>query len=423
MRKLTTVLTVGALALSVGACGKKNGGGDSASAGKELVYRSSWGADEPQGKAIKTLFDDFAKETGAEVDVKFVGRKGNDNLATEMAAGQGPDLFDTSTDTIDRFAAQNLAAPLDDVLKKQVPGESKPVSQVLSKAVRGASSTDKGLAFVPHTVISTAVWFDASRHPVKTPKSWEEFVAYLDTAKKAGRTPIGQDGTINFYNVYWFYSALVRANGEGSMKALATDPAAWDRPEVLEAAKKVERLARGGYFQKDFMATKFPAAQDGWAQGQYDLNLNGTWLAGETKPKLAAGAEVTSFQLPVGGVESVEVGTLGWGVNAKGRNPETAKEFLAFALKKEYAQAMSRSALSIPAREDVPAPAHLAGIQQDVTRAKATHRTYDGAAADQKWWNDVFLPIDDKLVSGKSDAAAFVEEGKAATAAHLKNKG
>ncbi|MFI5801654.1 ABC transporter substrate-binding protein [Streptomyces sp. NPDC051561] len=422
MRKLTAALTVGALALTVGACGKKNGGGDSAAAGKELVYRSSWGADEPQGKAIKALFDDFAKETGTKVDVKFVGRKGNDNLATEMAAGQGPDLFDTSTDTIDRFAAQNLAAPLDDVLKKRVPGEGMPVSEVLSKAVRGASSTDKGLAFVPHTVISTAVWFDAAKHPVKTPKTWEDFVAYLKEAKKAGRTPIGQDGTINFYNVYWFYSALVRANGEGSMKALATDPAAWDRPEVLEAAKKVEQLAAGGYFQKDFMATKFPAAQDGWAQGEYDLNINGTWLAGETKPKLAADAKVTSFQLPVGGKDSVEVGTLGWGVNAKGHNPEVAKEFLAFALKKKYARAMSEGALSIPARGDVPAPAHLAGIQQDVAGAKATHRTYDAAASDAKWWNDVFLPIDDKLVSGKSDAAAFVKDAKAATAAYLKNK-
>ncbi|MEV4167611.1 ABC transporter substrate-binding protein [Nonomuraea dietziae] len=423
---MTAVLAVGALALGVSACGKKNSELPAgAKAQESLVYRSSWGADEPQGKIIKSLFDDFAKETGAKVDLKFVGRKGNESLSTEMASGRGPDLFDTSTDNIATFSAQNLVAPLDDVLRAQVPGEGKPVRDVLPESVRQASSDDKGLAFIPHTVISTAVWFDAAKHSDLAgapPQSWEDFIAYLDRAKKAGRTPIGQDGTINFYNVYWFYTALVRANGAGSLRALATDAAAWDRPEVLEAAEKVEQLAKGGYFQKDFMATKFPAAQDAWAQGKYDLNINGTWLASETKPKLAAGAKISAFQLPVGGKNSVEVGTLGWGVNAKGDNIETAKKFLAFALRKKYIEQISSAALNIPSRADVPAPEHLMAVQKAVTEAAATHRTYDDAAADKAWWNDTFLPLHDRLISGKVDAAAFVKDGKAATAAYLANK-
>lgn len=418
MRKLTAVVALGTLALGVSACGKKN----SAEPGKQsLVYVSAWGADEPQGKIIKTIFDDFAKETGTKVDVKFAGRKGVDNLATEMASGQGPDLFDTATDNIAAFAAQNVVTPLDDVLTAEIPGEGKKVQDVLPQAVRQASATDKGLAFVPHTVISTAVWYDAAKHPGLDPKSWDDFIAYLDQAKKEGRAPIGQDGTINFYNVYWFYSLLVRANGAGSLKALSKDPAAWDKPEILEAAKKVEQLAKGGYFQKDFMATKFPAAQDAWAQGTYDLNINGTWLAGETHDKLAAGAKVASFQLPAGGQNSVEVGTLGWAVNAKGRNVATAKKFLAFALRKPYIQQISTTALNIPSRADVPAPEHLLGVQKAVNEATATHRTYDDAAADKSWWNDLFLPLDDQLISGKVDAAAFVKEGRRKTAEHLAN--
>ncbi|MGV9304241.1 ABC transporter substrate-binding protein [Nonomuraea sp. NPDC004354] len=423
MRKLTAVLTVGALALGLAACGKKNSEPGTVQA--TLAYRSLWGADEPQGKIIKAIFDDFAQQTGTKVDLKFVGRKGNENLSTEMAAGRGPDLFDTSTDNLATYAAQNLVAPLDDVLAAQVPGEGRTVQDVLPESVRQASSNDKGLAFVPHTVISTAVWFDAAKHSDLAgapPQSWEDFIAYLDRAKKDGRTPIGQDGTINFYNVYWFYSILVRANGAGSLKALATDAAAWDKPEVLAAAEKVAQLAKGGYFQKDFMATKFPAAQDAWAQGRYDLNLNGTWLAGETKPKLAAGAKIASFQLPVGGKDSVEVGTLGWGVNIKGTNVATAKKFLAFALQKKYVEQISTSALNIPSRADVPAPEHLVAVQKAVADAAATHRTYDDAAADKTWWNDRFLPLHDKLISGAIDPAAFVAEGKKTTADYLANK-
>lgn len=421
MRTSTAVIAIGALVFAASACGQKNSSAP-ANAQESLVYRSSWGADEPQAKIFKTIFDDFAKQSGAKVEVSFVGRKGNENLPAEMASGQGPDLFDTSTDNIAAMTAQNLAAPLDDVLNAQVPGEGKTVKDVLVDPVRQASGTDKGLAFIPHTVISTAVWYDSAKRGEINPQSWEEFIAYLDTAKKEGRTPIGQDGTINFYNVYWFYSILVRAQGAGSLKALSTDAAAWDKPEVLEAAKKVEQLAKGGYFQKDFMATKFPAAQDAWAQGQYDLNINGSWLASETKPKLAASAKIASFQLPVGGKNSVEVGTLGWGVNAKGKNVATAKKFLAFALQKKYMEQISSVALNIPARADVPAPAHLSGVQQAVTQAGVTHKTYDDAAADKTWWNDLFLPLQDKLLSGEIDAAAFVAKGKKKTADHLAGK-
>ncbi|MFI6516942.1 ABC transporter substrate-binding protein [Spirillospora sp. NPDC050679] len=423
MRKMTAVLTVGALALSVGACGKKNGGDASGGGTKELVYRSSWAADEPQAKVFKTILDDFAKETGTKVDAKFAGRNVNNSLPTEIASGQGPDLFDSSTDNVETLEAQNLVEPLEAVLKEQVPGEGKTVADVLPKQTVQASTTTKGMfAVVPHTMISTAVWFDAAEHPVKAPADWNGFIAYLDQAKKDGRTPIGQDGTINFYNVYWFYSALVRANGAGSLKALSADAAAWDRPEVLEAAKKVEQLAEGGYFQKDFMATKFPAAQDAWAQGKYDLNINGTWVASETKAKLPASAKVDSFQLPVGGKNSVEVGTLGWALSAKARNKETAKKFLAFALQKKYNQQISDVALNIPSRADATAPAHLANAQKAVLESTATHKTYDGAAVDKQWWNDLFLPLSDKLISGKLDAAGFIAEGKKKSADYVARK-
>ncbi|WP_329191567.1 ABC transporter substrate-binding protein [Streptomyces sp. NBC_01435] len=414
------MLTVGALALSVGACGKKNG---SAASDEEIVYTSSWGADEPQGKLIRSIADDFTKATGTKVDLKFVGRKGTDTLPTEMTAGQGPDLFDTSTDSVGAFVAQKLAAPLDDVLDMEVPGEGRKVRDVLPESVQKASTDDGHVRFMAHTVISTAVWYDASKHAGLAPRTWDEFIDYLDKAKKDGRTPLGQDGTVNFYNAYWFYSALVRSEGAGSLSALGKDPAAWDGPAVLAAAEKVEQLADGGYFQKDFMATKYPAAQDAWAQGKYDLNLNGTWLAAETGAKLAKGTEVASFQLPAGGKNSVEVGTLGWGVNAKGHNIEAAKKFLAFALQKKYEAKISDTAHNIPARPDVPAPGYLAGVQKDVAEAKYTHRTYDDMAADKNWWNNVFLPLDDELLSGKIDAATFVKTGKKKAADYLASKG
>ncbi|MFF8444126.1 extracellular solute-binding protein [Streptomyces californicus] len=420
MKKLisrtTAFVALGALALGTTACGKKSGG-DSADGekAKSFSYTSTWGKDEPQAKIFRTAIDDFTAQTGIKVDVKWMGRKGTDSLATEMAAGQGPDLFDTSTDNMGKFRAQNLLAPLDDVLAAKIPGDGKNVGDVLSTAVKEASSDEKGLALIPHTVISTGVWFDASKHPdlaAGAPQTWDAFIAYLDKAKKAGRTPIGQDGTVPFYNAYWFYSALVRANGAGSLYALGTDADAWDKPEVLAAAKQVEQLAEGGYFQKAYMATKYPAAQDKFATGGYDLNINGSWLTSEIKPKLPADAKIQSFQFPAGGKNSIEAGTLGWGLNAKGENPEAAKKFLAFVQQKKYVSRIGAEALNIPSRSDVPAPANLIGLQKDITGATAVHKTYDGAPGLNAWWTDVFMTLDDKLLGGKISAEEFVAQGK-----------
>ncbi|MEU1725271.1 extracellular solute-binding protein [Nonomuraea sp. NPDC005692] len=427
LSRTAALVAVGALAFGVTACGNKNSGGPAGQAEqKSLVYRSSWGEQEPQAKIFKAILDDFAKQNNVKVDAKFVGRKGTENLPTEMAAGQGPDLFDVATDNLPGWRAQNLAAPLDDLLTKQVPGEGKTVGDVLPESVRQAASDDKGMGFLPHTVISTAVWYDAAKRPEladNPPRSWADLIAFLDKEKAAGRTAIGQDGTIPFYNVYWFYSALVRANGAGSLLALSKDAAAWDKPEVLAAAKQVEQLTKGGYFQKDHMATKYPAAQDDWAQGNSALNINGTWLASEVKAKTPAGAKIRSFQLPAGGKDSVEVGALGWGVNVKGKNVGTAKEFLAFALQSKHLSRISTEALNIPSRPDIPAPDFLADVQKAIAEAPAVHKTYDTLAADKAYWVDLLLPLDDQLLAGKIDAAEFVAQGKKKTADYLANKG
>ncbi|MDR2322064.1 ABC transporter substrate-binding protein [Microbacterium sp. NPDC089698] len=422
IRVVTVGLAAGLIAAGLAGCGQKNGGG-SASTGDTLVYRSIWSAEEPQAKILQAALDDFAKENSVKVDVKFLGRSGGDALTTEMAAGQGPDLFDAGSDNLPAWRAQNLAAPIDDVLKMEVPGEKgTTVGDVIPKAVITAASDDKGLGFLPHTAISTAVWFDAKAHPelqANPPKTWDEFIAYLDSAKSAGRVPICQDGTIPFYNVYWLSSAIVNANGAGSLLALQKDAKAWDGADIRTAAEQVAQLAKGGYFESNFMATKYPAAQNDWIAGKCDLNINGTWLASEVAPATPAGAEIRSFQLPVGGEQSIEAGALGLGVNAKGKHIELAKKFLAFFEQKKYQELIGSEAKNIPARSDVPAPDALAGLQKSLAGAKSVHLTYDAAAGVKAWWNDLFLPLDDQLLSGQISADEFLSQGKDKTAQYL----
>lgn len=421
---LLTVLT-----LAAAGCGQKLNGKADSKTENELVYWSVWNSNEPQSKIIKSAMEDFGKQTGIKVDFKVRGRNQGQAVQEAVASGHGPDLFDSATDGLPDARARGLLANLDNVLDMKVPGENKTVRQVLPITVQKAAGDDQGLAMIPHTLMSTALWYDAHRHPELTanpPKTFDDFLNLLNTLKASGQQPIAQDGLVNTYNIFWFYWLLMRHGGPGSLRALGTSAEAWDKPEVLSAAKDVERLAKGDYFQKGWTGTKYPTAQTAWAKGQHVLNLNGSWLPSETKSVAAVDAEPRSFQFPLvpGGHDSVEVGTLGLALSAKAKHPKAAAKFLAFFLQKKYQERFSTEANNIPARADVPAPKSLIDVQKAIASATEFNPTYDQApGAAPEWWDKVLLPLDDKLLSGKLSAEQFVARGKSQTADYLKNKG
>ena len=428
-----------AAVLLVSSCGVKNSGGaqaakggsaaDVASAAKaqgQVDYWSTWGEKEPQAAIFKAAADDFTAQTGIKVNIKYLGRSGTTTMPQAIASGSGPDMFDSGTDHIAAFAGQHMTQPIDAVLKLPVPGEDgKSVADVLPPNVlKSATDKDGKLAFVPHTLISTAIWYDAARTPALAahqPATWTEFLALLQQQKAAGATPIAQDGLVNFYNAYWFYELMMRYAGPGSLSALGTDASAWDRPEVLKAAQGVAELKP--YFQDGFMGTKYPAAQNDWAQGKAALNLNGTWLPAETKPQAPTDAKPSSFTFPMvdGGHSTVEVGSLGWSVSAKAKHPEAAELFMSYLLRSQVIGKIGTDALNIPSRADAAAPDALRTAQESILKATETNTTYDGATANDKWWNNVFLPLDDQLLAGTLSPADFVAQGKKKTADALAN--
>jgi raffinose/stachyose/melibiose transport system substrate-binding protein len=431
-----------AATLLVSACGKNvgkkadaapvAGSSDPLAAAKaegSVDYWITWGETEPQNKIFQAEAADFTAKTGIKVNVKTLGRDASKTLIQDIASGAAtPDIFDSATDHIAANEAQHVTQPLDSVLKLAVPGDGgKTVGEVLpASALKSATDKDGHLNFVPHTVISTAIWYDSARFPdiaANPPKSWSDFIALLDREKAAGKTPLAQDGLVNFYNAYWFYWAMMRHGGPGSLAALGTDAKAWDKPEVLAAAKDVAQLAKGGYFQDGYMGTKYPAAQNDWSQGKEALNINGTWLASETKPQAPSDAKPNSFQYPTvdGGHDSVEVGSLGWSLSAKAKHPNAAKLFLSYLVQKDVVAKIGTDALNIPSRADDPAPAALKTAQDAIVGAKEINLTYDGATANTKWWNDVLLTQDDQLLSGKLSPEDFVAHGKQKTADVLAN--
>ncbi|WP_327090189.1 extracellular solute-binding protein [Nonomuraea sp. NBC_01738] len=416
----TTVTTL----LALTACGTKLQGDQPTAAPKSLVYWGKWAKGTPQATLFEQVIADYTKQTGVKVDVQWLGNGEEEQVKNAIATGQGPDLFDTAIDHTAEFRAAGALGDMSAVFQTTIPGENTTIEKVLPQSVLTAIKDDKGYGFVPHSVFSIGLWYDAARYPdfaSAPPKTFAELLEIAGKEKAAKRQPIALDGTINSYNAFWLYQLLLSTAGPGILRDLASDPAAWDRPEVKQAVTALQTLVKADLFEPDYMATKFPNAQNAWAAGEHSFNLNGTWLGSETASLRAKSVQARIVSLPpvdASKTPVVTIGALGWGVNPKSAQQKTAAEFLAFAMQKKYIDRIATDADNIPSRTDSPAPESLTSIQESIRSATEVSLDFDGIATlKPKWFNDVFLPLDDKLIGGKIDAAKFLSDGKAQTAA------
>lgn len=429
-RLATTIVAMsltGALGLSACGAKTKDGGTDAAAAGSTVNYWTSWPADTPQAKIFADAAKAFTKDSGIKVNIRTLGATAQQDITNSSATGTGPDMFDNAPDHLPAFRSAGLIDDLSDVLKAKPVGENEPIESIYPQSVIKSASDDKGLGFVPHTILSGGVWFDQAKFPdygTNPPKTWDDLTATFKKLKADGKVPIAQEGGNASYNVLWFYWLMLRSKGPGSVLALSQSADAWDDPAVLEAAKQVDNLRTAEYFQNGYAGSRYPNAQNAWAQGKYVFDLNGSWLAGEVKSVLPGDAKLSTFPFPTFGANSqdvVELNTLGWSVNAKGKNKAGAKKFIEFLTKKEWLSKIGSDALNIPARTGVDAPESLRAMQKAALDSQLSTGYMDTAAANAPtWYQNVLLPLDDQLIFGKVSPEEFVKQGKAKTADYIK---
>lgn len=411
------MLTAAGMMAAVSGCGPSDAAADE----NVVTYWSQYTEGEAQQKVMASAIADFEKKTGIEVDVSWQGRSNVSKIVPALTTDNVPDLIDSSTAKLAPvLAATNQALPLDDVLDMKVGGTK--VSDVIpDKYIKGSNLyTDKDkLWMIPYSLTSDAIWFNAAKHPglaTNPPQTWDEFISVLDTLKAEGVTPLVADGDIGGYNAYWFVTLLMRNMGPGALQDIAHDKTgrAWDNPKVLDAAKKVEQLVDAGYFIDGYAASKFPAQQQNWADNQAAMIFMGSWLPTEAAPYAAKGFEFDSFPFPTttGKFDSARADFIGHAIPEAADNPEGAKKFIAFLLKKKYQDAFGKKADILPIRPDSEVAPTLQGIKQNLKEADEFHQQNDGVTL--PGYNEkIFWPTNDSLFKGTISAEQFVATMKA----------
>lgn len=406
------------LVTGVAACSSSGSSSGSGGGGKSFTYWSMWKKGEPQQKVMAAAIKDFEKKTGDKVNVQWVGRQNMQKLTPALNTDNVPDLVDGPVSKANpAMVATNQALGLKAAYADKTADGKTVKSVVPTKYLKDVkiNLSDGQPYMVPYNIQTDGIWFNAAKYPdlkKNPPKTWDQFLGTLKKLKSQGVAPIAADGNVPGYNAYWLELLMIREGGPGILQKIASDKsgAAWKSPVVLNAAKKVEQLVKGGYLIKGYTASQFPYQEQQWANNKAGLLLMGSWLPSEASAFAAKGMKYDSFPFPsTGSDKSARVDFSGFEVPKKAKNAKAAQEFAAFFLSKKYQTMWAKDAQSIPVRSDVAVAGSLASVTKNLKNA-TSFRSQDGGILYPGYTAKVLDPIDDKLFFGKITPDQFASQ-------------
>ncbi len=419
-----TVLSALALSMTLAGCGGNVQNGTSSGETKPvtLTYWSMWNKGEPQQIVMQNIINEFEKQyPNIHVTVQWAGRQLLPKVQQTLISGNVPDLIDKDEQEIAASLVEsNQATPLDSILNRTIQGENNTINQVIPKQPLHFYDNNGHTYIIPYELIASGIWYNGSlfqKYNLAPPKTWSDFLQVATKLKSLGVAPVAADGTIDFYNAYWFYWLSDRILGPGAFLKAAGDKSgnAWSNPKFLEAAQDVHNLVANDVIS-GYQGSKWPAGQVSWAQGKAAMLLMGSWAPSETHTYAAQGFQYQMFPFPVvdpsvSPETDAETYLIGWSIPKGAEHIDAADKFILFALNKSHLEGISTIAQNIPARMDIPAPANLKTAQDLFKGATNYHAVYDGVQSQYAdYWQTVFLTLDNKLFFNQISPQDFISQ-------------
>jgi len=264
-------------------------------------------------------------------------------LPTAILTGSGPDLAtpDYNVATLQRYVANGLALPLDDLVPALGEG-------VLPKAVVDSFSVDGKLYAAPANFATLLLYYNKDllakagiAAPPKTMTELQDMAVKLSDGAGQYGIALADNATIQMWPV------LIWADGgdliSGKCSALA-DPKTIATVETWAGLIRDKKISPIGSTGQD--------ADNLFSAGKAAFEINGPWAAGSYK---AAGVNFDVAPVPVGasGKPVTLASTVPTIVSAKTAHPKEAQAFLAWWLSKETQAELSTAAAYAPSRTDM----------------------------------------------------------------------
>lgn len=291
MQKVRSIVVVIAVlaGLLLSACavpGNSPAEQDAAAASSEEKVTIRWWHIWPEdtseaGANWRRLADEYmAAHPNVEIEITIIANDPyKEKLATNMQAGDPPDLFQTwGGGVLWQYADAGLVQDLSDALALDDWGDS------FLPGPMAVYQKDGKIYGVPWTFGMVGMWYNKALFEqagiAETPKTWADLLAAVEKLKAAGITPIAVgEGDKWPGHFWWSYLAVRNAGQEGFMKAYTREGKFTDEP-FIKAGLELQQLIDLEPFQEGFLEQGYGDEQVLMATEQAAMELMGQWAFG-----------------------------------------------------------------------------------------------------------------------------------------------
>lgn len=346
----------------------------------ELVILQWIGGSE--GEMWTKLGEDFAARnpgvTVREVSLTVQG-DARGPMRTALLGGERVDLI---INTWPAFRAElaeaGIIVPIDDIWAEQGWDED------LGESWKALSQTDGVTYGVTYTYGDrSGIWYKTSHLEeagIEPPKTWEEFIAAIETLKGAGyATPVAMPAKY-WAHGEWFENLLLRTGGIEAANQLASHEIAWTDDIVKTTLRKFAEMLKAGCCgtpEQMFAGDWDYSADQIFTADSANFLLIGMWMNSRAINDygLEEGVDYSLFQFPALGMghdDTASVDAKEVVLTANSANPEAAVAFMDYLLSPEATTILAEFGFASPSNN---ADTGLLGpVQQVATAAVANSK-------------------------------------------------
>jgi len=388
------------------ACG---GGGASEN---ELVFWNFNGPapdDNPQSKWFVSMVEEWNKNHDVKVKLRYLPVAeylAGTALQTAFQSGEGPDIFLISPGDFLRYYNGGVLQDLTPHLSQEAIADFLP-------GVLDTRMADEKIYGLPMEIEPLAMLYDvkafesAGLAEGDIPTTWDQLLDVGDKLTNDKRFGVLFETIPGYYQNFTWYPFMWMAGGD----AVVEGKGAFDSPGTVKALQLWQDAVRNGIAPRKPQGDGAGNASANLASGYCAMQQTGIWSVADLALN-HKNFEYGVFKLPVpdGGSYTTDMGGWAFCANAKGKNPEAAAEFVAWALASTDQAGVDRcrtwntvAKTNLPPRTSVRKAADQAGaFDQPAMKTFASEVAPEGRP-EPRFPPEVYKAISDALQSCQLD--------------------
>ena len=351
MKKMLSVGLVGAMVLSLAACGSSSSGdseeasGDSGD-GVTLEFQQWWGVELPDG-ALQEICDDFTEETGINIELlsnPYADTK--TQIAAGAAAGTMADVVGLDGSWVYDFAKQESIANLTDLMTDAGYDDSQLSDQI---QVDGSTYMIPVVNFAYPLFVNTDILEEAGVEEI--PTTWSEFLDACDkittnTDKAAYAIPLSSEAPNGIQNQFmtwlWASGGAMLEDGKPNLEG---------NEDLEKVVDFVKEMKDNGYLSDGAEAMKEQDMVNEFENGRLAFMVDGIshlTLIKEESPDLNFDYAKMPVMDGYEGESGMDVANWGIGIAENCENKEEAWQFVEYLMSPEVNAKLAQLANAFP---------------------------------------------------------------------------